>query len=220
MGSGLRSVLAGAILALSAATAWAHPHVWIDMSSDVVFDDKGQVTAVNIEWTFDDGYAQVALDGLDTDGDGVYSATELEALTRENMDSLKDYDYFLHAFADGKPLRIQPAKDPGQIYSNERLTLYFTVPLEKPVDPKKSDFYYRIYDPEFFIAMDYIKDQPVTAQGPLPEGCKLDLKPVVTDTQTEQTRQMLATKGRDWQPPPDEDFGSVFAQPLHVDCRS
>ena len=122
-------------------------------------------TAVTIEWTFDDGYAQMALDGLDTDGDGVYSATELEALTRENMDSLKDYDYFLHAFADGKPLRIQPAKDPGQIYSNDRLKLYFTVPLETPIDPKKNDFYYRIYDPEFFIAMDYIKDEPVTAQG-------------------------------------------------------
>ena len=127
-------------LRFCAPAAAAHPHVWIEMSSDVVFDDKGMVTAVNIEWTFDDGYAQMALDGLDTDGDGVYSATELEALTRENMDSLKDYDYFLHAFADGKPLRILPAKDAGQIYSNQRLTLYFTVPLETPVDPSKKRF--------------------------------------------------------------------------------
>jgi ABC-type uncharacterized transport system substrate-binding protein len=156
---------------------------------------------------------------LDTDGDGVYSAMELDALTRENMASLKDYDYFLHAFADGKPLRVQQAKDPGQIYSNNRLKLYFTVPLETPLDPTKSDFYYRIYDPEFFIAMDYIKDEPVTAQGPMPSGCTLDLKPIVTDAGTEQTREMLATKGRDWQPAPDEEFGAVFAQPLHVDCK-
>jgi ABC-type uncharacterized transport system substrate-binding protein len=219
MGSGLRSVLAIAALALSVSSAAAHPHVWIEMSSDVLFDDKGQVSAVTVEWTFDDGYAQMALDGLDTDGDGVYSAMELDALTRENMVSLKDYDYFLHAFADGKPLRFQQAKDPGQIYSNDRLKLYFTVPLETPLDPKKNDFYFRIYDPEFFIAMDYIKDEPVTAQGPIPAGCKLDLQPVATDAGTEETRQMLATKGRDWQPPPNEDFGAVFAQPLHVDCK-
>jgi len=205
-------------LALMAAPAAAHPHVWIEMSSDVVFDDKGMVTAINIEWTFDDGYAQMALDGLDTDGDGVYSATELEALTRENLASLKDYDYFLHAYGSGKPLRIGEAKDGGQIYSNEKLSLYFSVPLAEPVDPKKSDFYYRIYDPEFFIAMDYIKDEPVTAQGTVPSGCKLDLGPIVTDAQTEETRQMLATKGRDWQPAPDEEFGAMFAQPLRVAC--
>ena len=30
---------------------------------------------------------------------------------------------------------------------------------------------------------------------------------------------MLATKGKDWQPPPNEDFGAVFAQPVHVDCK-
>jgi ABC-type uncharacterized transport system substrate-binding protein len=219
MGSGLRGIMAAAALTLSVSAATAHPHVWIEMSSDVVFDDKGQVAAITVEWTFDDGYAQMALDGLDTDGDGVYSARELDALTRENMASLKDYDYFLHAFADGKPLRVQEAKDPGQIYSNNRLKLYFTVPLESPLDPKKNDFYYRIYDPEFFIAMDYIKDEPVTAQGPIPAGCTLDLQPVVTDAGTEETRQMLATKGRDWQPPPNEDFGAVFAQPLHVDCK-
>ena len=219
MGFGLRSVCVAATLLLIAGPAAAHPHVWIEMSSDVLFDDKGMVTGVNIEWTFDDGYAQMALDGLDTDGDGVYSATELEALTRENLESLKDYDYFLHAFIDGKPMRIQPAKDPGQIYSNQRLTLYFTVPLETPIDPKKNDFYYRIYDPEFYIAMDYVKDEPVTAQGPMPAGCKLDLLPIVTDAQTEETKQMLATKGKDWQPPPNEDFGAVFAQPVHVDCK-
>ncbi len=219
MGCGLRSVCVAATLMLLAVPASAHPHVWIEMSSDVVFDTQGMVSAINIEWTFDDGYAQMALDGLDTDGDGVYSATELEALTRENLESLKDYDYFIHAFVDGKPLRVQAAKDAGQIYSNQRLTLYFSVPLEKPIDPRKNDFYYRIYDPEFFIAMDYVKDEPVTAQGPIPAGCALDLKPIVTDAQTEQTKQMLSTKGKDWQPSPDEDFGSMFAQPLHVDCK-
>ena len=218
MGWGLRCVLSAAALALCASQAAAHPHVWIEMSSDVVFDEKGMVNAVTIEWTFDDGYAQMALDGLDTDGDGVYSATELEALTRENVNSLKDYDYFLHVFAGGKPVRILPAKDAGQIYSNQRLTLYFTVPLEQSVDPRKSEVYYRIYDPEFFIAMDYIKDAPVTAQGPMPADCKLDLGPIVTDAQTEETKQMLATKGRDWQPAPDEDFGAVFAQPLRIAC--
>ena len=68
-----------------AAPAFAHPHVWIAMRSDVVFNAKGEVSGIAVEWTFDDGYAQVALDGLDTNGDGVYSQSELEPLTQENL---------------------------------------------------------------------------------------------------------------------------------------
>ncbi len=53
-----------ATLLLPAASANAHPHVWITMRSDVVFNDKGEVAGIAVEWTFDDGYTQMALDGL------------------------------------------------------------------------------------------------------------------------------------------------------------
>ena len=77
-------------MAVSGSPASAHPHVWIEMRSDVVFNDQGEITAMNLMWTFDDAYAQMALDGLDTNGDGVYSPSELDPLTRENIASLKD----------------------------------------------------------------------------------------------------------------------------------
>src|SRR3954463_3568656 len=97
-----RTLLGLMMIPFLATGAWAHPHVWIDMRSDVVFDDNGLVTGVNVEWTFDDGYAQMALDGLDTDHDGVYSQDELAPLTKENMESLKDYNYFVHFRVDGQ----------------------------------------------------------------------------------------------------------------------
>ena len=76
-----RWTTASAILACAlgaAAPAMAHPHVWVEMRSDVVFNDQGLITALNLMWTFDDNYTQMALDGLDTNGDGVYSPDELE----------------------------------------------------------------------------------------------------------------------------------------------
>ncbi len=215
-----RAFAATALLALAAQPAAAHPHVWVSMRSDVVVDANGLITGINLAWSFDDGYVQAALDGLDVDGDGVYSQSELEPLTKENMASLKDYDYFTRPKADGRDVPLGPATEYGQIYSNDKLELYFTVPLKTPVDPRTTDFYYRIYDPEFFIAMDYVKDEPVSVVGALPTGCKLDLLPVVADGQTEQTREMLALKGKEWQPPPDEDFGAMFAQPVIVACKS
>lgn len=220
---GMRRILAAA--AALAVTAWAlavpamaHPHVWITMRSYIVFNDKAEATGIAIEWTFDDGYAQMALDGLDTNGDGVYSQSELDPLTQENLKSLKDYNYFVVPRVDGKIVAINDPTDYGQIYSNGKLELHFTVPLAAPVDPRKAEFAYKIYDPEFFIAMDYVEDDPVGVVGAMPQGCRLEVKPVISDQQLNQTRQMLSTKGTDWKPPEDEDFGGMFAQPALVIC--
>jgi ABC-type uncharacterized transport system substrate-binding protein len=210
-----------ALLAVCAATpALAHPHVWIDMRSDIVFSDDGLIKGVNLEWTFDDGYTQMALDGLDTDGDGVYSQAEIEPLTKENIASLKDYEYFTVMRVDGEKQEIGEVSEFGQIWSNDKLALHFHVPLKKPVDPVKGQFMVKVYDPEFFIAIDYVKDDPVTVLGKIPAACRLVVKPVPTDAELEQTRQMLSTKGKDWQPENNEDFGAMFAQAVAIECKS
>jgi ABC-type uncharacterized transport system substrate-binding protein len=207
-------------LAAAAFPALAHPHVWIEMRSDVVFDDKGQITAMNLMWTFDDGYAQMALDGLDTNGDGVYSPSELDPLTKENIASLKDYGFFTVMRYNGEKQALGEVTEYGQIWSNDKLQLHMRVPLQTPVDPTKGEFVAKVYDPDFFIAMDYAKDEPVTVIGNMPKTCQLVVKPVATDAEIEETRAMLATKGPEWKPENEEDFGALFAQPVTVQCKA
>jgi ABC-type uncharacterized transport system substrate-binding protein len=222
MRTGYRAALpaVGLLCWAAASPAQAHPHVWVRMQSDVVFNDQGLISAVNVSWTFDDAYAQVALDGLDKNGDGVYDPSELEPLTRENLDSLKDYNYFTYVRYDNKPQPIGTPVDAGQIYSENKLQLHFQVPLVTPLDPTRGAFVLKTYDPEFFIAFDYVKDEPVSVIGNMPKSCALDVKPVPTDAELEQTRAMLATKGTDWKPSEEEDFGSLFAQPVTIQCKA
>jgi ABC-type uncharacterized transport system substrate-binding protein len=207
-------------LAAAAAPASAHPHVWIEMRSDVVFDDQGQITAMNLMWTFDDAYAQMAIDGLDTNGDGVYSTSELDPLTKENIASLKDYEFFTVMRFNGQKQALGEVTEFGQIWSNDKLQLHMRVPLQTPVDPTKGEFVAKVYDPDFFIAIDYAKDEPVTAIGAIPKTCAITVKPVPTDAEIEQTRAMLSTKGPEWKPENDEDFGALFAQPVSVQCKA
>ena len=220
MAAGRNQYIVMAALLACASEAQAHPHVWIDMQSSIVFTDDGLIKGVDVEWTFDDGYAQMALDGLDLDGDGIYSQDELAPLTKENISSLKDYEYFTVMRVNGEQQKIGEVTDSGQIYSNNKLSLHFQVPLEKPVDPKTSEFMVKIYDPEFFIAMDYVKDDPVDVVGKLPQSCKLVVKPVPTDAELDQTRTMLSTKGKDWKPDTNEDFGAMFAQAVLIECKA
>lgn len=219
----MRWITAAAVFAVTmcaAAPAMAHPHVWIEMRSDVVFDGKGLITGMNLMWTFDDAYAAMAVDGLDANGDGVYSPQELEPLTKENLQSLKDYDYFTVMRFNGEKQLFGPIVESGQIWSNNKLQLHFQLPLKTPLDPLKGEFAAKVYDPEFYIAIDYVKDEPVSVTGNMPKNCQLVVKPVPTDAEVEATRTMLATKGKDWKPETAEDFGEVFAQPVTIECQS
>ena len=219
----MRWITAAAVFAVTmcaAAPAMAHPHVWIEMRSDVVFDGKGLITGMNLMWTFDDAYAEMAVDGLDANGDGVYSPQELEPLTKENLQSLKDYDYFTVMRFNGEKQLFGPIVESGQIWSNNKLQLHFQLPLKTPLDPVKGEFAAKVYDPEFYIAIDYVKDEPVSVTGNMPKNCQLVVKPVPTDAEVEATRTMLATKGKDWKPETTEDFGEVFAQPVTIECQS
>ncbi len=219
----MRWITAAAVFAVTmcaAAPAMAHPHVWIEMRSDVVFDGKGLITGMNLMWTFVDAYAEMAVDGLDANGDGVYSPQELEPLTKENLQSLKDYDYFTVMRFNGEKQLFGPIVESGQIWSNNKLQLHFQLPLKTPLDPVKGEFAAKVYDPEFYIAIDYVKDEPVSVTGNMPKNCQLVVKPVPTDAEVEATRTMLATKGKDWKPETAEDFGEVFAQPVTIECQS
>jgi ABC-type uncharacterized transport system substrate-binding protein len=203
---------------LAMSPAQAHPHVWIDMRGDIVFNPQGQIIGANVEWTFDDGYKDVALEGLDVNNDGDYSQAELAALLKENMESLVEYDYFLVFRQNGEKLELAKAQRAGQIWSNERLKLHFFAPLKKPIDPKQGEVVLKAYDPEFFIGIDLAKDDPITIDGALPTTCKLSVKPIPTDAELDQTRDMLSTKGKDWQPENSEDFGALFAQAIVIAC--
>ena len=200
--------------------AAAHPHVWIDAKSDLVFDAQGRVVAIDHDWTLDEMYTEAAVDGLDTDGDGTYSPTELEPLTKENIDSLKEFFYFTNMKVDGKKVAFKDPTDARQRWFKKRLILHFQLPLQQPLDPRTTKIVYRVYDPSFFIDVEFAGKESISAVGSMPAGCHMELQEPVSDQQTNDTKTMLASKGVDWQAPPEEDFGVMFAQPIAVVCAN
>lgn len=198
----------------------AHPHVWADMSSQLQIADDGKITGVRVQWTTDKVYAQEALSGLHANDSGNYEPGELAKLTAENLSALSEYDYFVSFRFNGEKQKNGKAIDGTQIYNpnSGRLTLLFTVPLEAPLDPHQGAVQLKVYDPEFFIDFEYVKDRALVINKRLAAGCSVKLMPIPSDTTVDQTKQMLSTKGRDWKPDNNEDFGGMFAQAAVVQC--
>lgn len=163
-----------AVIAIAAAPAAAHPHVWVDVKSTVVYED-GRITGFKYSWTFDEGYSTMAIEGLDKNGDGTYDRDELAELAQVNVDGLKEFDYFTHAKLDETALKIDTPKDYWLEHKDGILTLHFTLPLQTTVLGNAQGFTFQVFDPSYYIAFDLAKEKPVTLAAGAPAGCKADV---------------------------------------------
>jgi len=97
-------------LVLGAAPAEAHPHVWVTTETTVLYEN-GTIVGLRQKWSFDDFYTSMALQGLDTNNDGVYDRSELAALAQVNIDGLKEFDYFTVVKLASEPLKFKTPTD-------------------------------------------------------------------------------------------------------------
>ena len=173
MSAGLSSAFAlGAWMLLSALPAAAHPHVWVQAQVTVLFE-KGSIVGLRHKWTFDDMYTAMAIQGLDTNKDGVYDRQELADLAQVNIDGLKEFEYFTYVALGAQRLKTKAPVDFYLEHTKDGLlSLYFTLPLEQPVLTDAKGFGFQLTDPGYFIAFDYVKDDPIKLGTGAPAGCK------------------------------------------------
>jgi ABC-type uncharacterized transport system substrate-binding protein len=164
-------LLALAGLCASAGAAFAHPHVFITMVSELVYDTDGSIKAIKHAWTFDDMFSVFATQGIEAKKKGEFTREELMPLAKTNVESLKDFDYFTLGKANEK--KVDFADPPADYYvefKNDLLTLYFTLPLKSPV--KAKELAIEVYDPSYFVDFSFADKDPVKAVG-MPAQCKV-----------------------------------------------
>jgi Protein of unknown function (DUF1007) len=71
------SVLVIAYAGLVGTDVQAHPHVWVTMTTELVYAPDGSTTAVRHAWTFDDMFSTFAIQGLEQKTKGQFTREEL-----------------------------------------------------------------------------------------------------------------------------------------------
>lgn len=122
--------------------AHAHPHAWIDIAVEVLFDSSGRVAALRQTWTFDEFYT------ADTVGKG--DVRKIDAVVTRIIGNLRGWGYFTKVRdADGTPVTVSVDGAAGTMEA-KRLTMRFVTALTRPVAAPLS---YAVFDPTYFIEM-------------------------------------------------------------------
>ncbi len=201
------------LVALAAAPAGAHPHVWIDGRADFVFNSTGRLTALGIQWGFDDLYSAFTVQGLDKNRDGKVDANELAPMVADMLKNLKAYDYFTVLHVDGRPANFAAPIDISAAYDKGIFMLRFTLPLAEAVDPNHSDVAFAMYDPSFYVAIEVADNRSLTLAGSAPADCagriKENTREVESKSLSEVVFQDAATAG---------SIAAAYAQWVVISC--
>ena len=203
-----KHLLRAAIFALAGfgwtGLAQAHPHVWVTMTSEVVYAPDGSVTGVRHAWQFDDMFSAFATQGIEAKKKGEFTREELAPLAEVNVTSLKEFDYFTYAKANGKKTPFGGPVDYYLEYKDSLLTLHFTLPFKAPVKTQNLDV--EMFDPSYFVDFSFAEKDPVKLVS-APESCKLAIARPADASTLPAPGENLAN-----------NYGSQFANKILVKC--
>jgi len=158
--------------AVGPAPASAHPHVWVQAETTVLFGNGSQITGLTHKWTFDEFYTAMAIEGLDKTEKGKFTRQDLAELTKTNMEGLKEFGYFTFPKLADRDLEMgEPVDAYLEVGGDKQLSLYFTLPLKQPLLAEAMGFNFAVVDPSFFIAFEWVKANPIKLGAGAPAGC-------------------------------------------------
>lgn len=218
----LRRPCLALLLSLLPLSAVAHPHVYIDASVGLIYDGDGRLSAVEVEWTYDELYSLLIVEdlGLDPDGDGILSATESAALQGFDADWEPGFDGRLYMAGDGRRIALGPPQDfvaeyrDGRVLSRHRRPLTASLAGDAPLS-------LQIYDPEFYVDFTLTDDTRFAGRddcrtaldagdpAAAPEAYRSAVEAALSDAGSDIEAELVVV-----------DIGAAGAETLRVDCLS
>lgn len=168
------TALAGVLL-LQAPRAGAHPHVFVESSLTLVFDDQG-LAGFRERWLLDEMFTAFLVGDFDTNADGAFDPDETAALKAGAFDNLREFQYFTHILIDGNPFEIPEATDFSVEMSSDGRAIYtFFIPCPIPADADPKSVTIAIFDDTYYCDVLLVKEA-IGAQHHEPFSLKPDLK--------------------------------------------
>lgn len=134
----------------NAISVYAHPHVFVEATLTVDFNEKGFSGLIN-HWVYDEMYSVAMMAAVDTDKDGKFSGAELKQLQENILDPIKGDNYYNYVLLESSFLKAGNVKKFAARFDNHRLILDFEVEFVVPVERDYTMIVAVVADPSNYI---------------------------------------------------------------------
>jgi len=193
--------------------AQAHPHAWIDIKVHILFDHMQRAYAIEQVWLFDDLYSVFVTSGADMDGDGRPDQAALDAVMKENIENLREFEYFTHIKSGEMGIKTSAAINVTTRMENKRLQMSFTLPFLEPVAVTDMPLQYAIYDPTYYIEMVHAEVDGAITMSDAPDACH-----AVLEQPNPDPNQVIIASSLSQAQTAGDGLGQYFAEKVHVVC--
>lgn len=145
-------------MVLLGSAVFAHPHVGIEVSLELVYTGK-LCTGFWQEWVFDPVFSAMLKSDFDTDRNGRFDEREQRAVHDGAFTNLKKYGYFTLLRKGDRRTSPETIRDFGAFISADRVAYRFFVPLSS--QEGSGDLSLAVFDTTFYTTVGY-KPKPVT----------------------------------------------------------
>lgn len=160
-------------LALLAAPAAAHPHIFVNTGLVFVVDDQSRLTHVQVTWEYDELYSLLMTEdlGVDSDYDGVLTAADIDLLTGFDMNWVDGFNGDLVGMVAGQPVQLSQPMSATADFRDGKITTTHIRSING--SPSLADgAVFKPYDATFYTAYDVTL--PVRVQGS--DACEIDMQ--------------------------------------------
>lgn len=147
-----------------AQTSRAHPHVFIEQKTTIIFDDKG-LAGFKIHWKFDEMFSVMIGEDFDTDKNNILDKTEIATIKEKAFGYIATHNYYLHIKIDDTPFAVKFVKDFNATLSNGNLIYDFFIPCHVAAMKNPKKIILSPYDPEYYSSIYFPDGKHLLIEG-------------------------------------------------------
>lgn len=204
-----------ALVGASVTAAGSHPHIWAEARLELNIAE-GKLAALQHVWRFDDIFSSTVLLEFDANADNALDAAELAKVGETVRGSIADYDYFQLVQHDGKDVEMTPPEAVIADFKDQRLILIFESKVKEPL-ALTGTVTAAVYDPTFYTAIDYMKDEDMASDN-LPPACAREVVRPDPDEILAQNSQNLTESF--YETTDMNNLTGIFATRLKLTCKA
>ncbi len=211
----LTSYLSFIVIILFSWRTYAHPHNWIDLKTEFVLDNQGQLIEIKQHWLFDIYYSTVKLADIASEYKSQQEGLRYTAI--DMAKNLQDYRYFSELKTSDQlvvlPMPKYSTLDKVVREGQQQLMLTMHFVLDTPIPTNDDTLSWRVFDPTYYIDMKHHTSSQILIHNEQGKKCSTRIHSPKPSQELIEYAINLDRTQKDTQ-----GLGAHFAETVFVQC--